>query len=120
MLNELLKFSSDVSEVAFNRIFVNAAQNIYVSDRELEILLKHFPDINCTYNGQTALYAVCRAVSQVSSRSNMQTEYAQRVKFLLRKGAKVDSKNTGYSIANLNLPPEIRNIPEIKSFLARK
>ena len=120
VLNELLKFSSNVSEVAFNRIFVNAVQNIYVSDRELEILLKHVPDINCTYNGQTALYAVCRAALQVSSRSNMQTEYAQRVKFLLRKGAKVDSKNTGYSIANLNLPPEIRNIPEIKSFLARK
>ena len=105
----------DLSKPMFNGIFNTAAINPYVPIKELDTLLKYKANINAG-NNNNALYNLC---TNNNFGMNIK-ERVNRIRYLISKGAKVDVECNGKTIADLKLPHEIKNIPEIRAYLKKK
>ena len=91
------------------------------------MLLEHEADINeNSYNGTTVLYKLCVDSQMYVNRRNSKingislNDYVRRIRFLLTHHAKIDIECNGRTIADLNLPAEVKNIYQIRNFLRQK
>ena len=128
VVKSLLKNNEyDLSSQQFKYVFIRAASNMNVQERELSLLLGCKADVNSRGNdGMTALFKLCldsqRYSGNFRSGNNMPSlnDYVKRIRYLLNNHAKVDVVCNGRTIADLNLPPDIRNIYQIRRFLKQK
>lgn len=120
ILKMLVKDKNIPSLDSVSAIIANAGSSLAVSEDELKFLLEHKADINGKdAMGRTALYRICEKAC-LSGNSSYLSAYAERILLLIKAGAKVDCSANGRTIADMELPHVIANIPQIRTFLHRR